>query len=79
MTIHGLDRRFALRVLSLPRVADSTYGTLIAFGLVAALMSAFISNTATVAMLLPIGIGIIAIYGGLIHDDAPDAIRVRLG
>jgi solute carrier family 13 (sodium-dependent dicarboxylate transporter), member 2/3/5 len=72
MTIHGLDRRFALRVLSLPRVADSTYGTLIAFGLVAALMSAFISNTATVAMLLPIGTGIIAIYGGLIHDDAPD-------
>jgi solute carrier family 13 (sodium-dependent dicarboxylate transporter), member 2/3/5 len=72
MTLHGLDRRFALRVLSLPRVADSTYGTLIAFGLVAALMSAFISNTATVAMLLPIGIGIIAIYGGLIHADAPD-------
>lgn len=72
MTIHGLDRRFALRVLSLPKVADSTYGTLIAFGFVAALMSAFISNTATVAMLLPIGIGIIGIYGGLIHDDAPD-------
>jgi solute carrier family 13 (sodium-dependent dicarboxylate transporter), member 2/3/5 len=72
MSIHGLDRRFALRILSLPRIAGSTYGTLLAFGLVAAVMSAFISNTAATAMLLPIGIGIIAIYRGLIHDDAPD-------
>jgi len=66
MTEHGLDRRFALRVLSLPRVAGSTWGTLVAFGTVAALMSAFISNTAATAMLLPIGIGIVAIYGRLI-------------
>jgi solute carrier family 13 (sodium-dependent dicarboxylate transporter), member 2/3/5 len=71
MTIHGLDRRFALRVLSIPGIAGSTYGTLIAFGLVAALMSAFISNTAATAMLLPIGLGIIGIYRGLIHDDSP--------
>jgi solute carrier family 13 (sodium-dependent dicarboxylate transporter), member 2/3/5 len=72
MSIHGLDRRFALRMLSIPRIAGSTYGTLIAFGLVAALMSAFISNTASTAMLLPIGIGIVAIYRGLIHEDRPD-------
>jgi solute carrier family 13 (sodium-dependent dicarboxylate transporter), member 2/3/5 len=73
MTIHGLDRRFALRVLSIGGVAGSTYGTLIAFGAVAAVLSAFISNTAATAMLLPIGLGIIGIYGGLIHRDAPDA------
>ncbi|CAN5733073.1 hypothetical protein BH24CHL6_BH24CHL6_05010 [soil metagenome] len=72
MSIHGLDRRFALRILSIPRIAGSTYGTLIAFGLVAALTSAFISNTAATAMLLPIGIGIVAIYGGLIHADSPE-------
>jgi sodium-dependent dicarboxylate transporter 2/3/5 len=72
MTEHGLDRRFALRVLSLPRVAGSTWGTLVAFGTVAALMSAFISNTAATAMLLPIGIGIVAIYGRLIGGDSPD-------
>ena len=73
MMVHGLDRRFALRVLSVGGVAGSTYGTLVAFGVVAAVMSAFISNTAATAMLLPIGLGIIGIYGGLIHDDAPGA------
>jgi sodium-dependent dicarboxylate transporter 2/3/5 len=73
MTTHGLDRRFALRVLSIGGVAGSTYGTLIAFGLVAALMSAFISNTAATAMLLPIGLGIVGIYGGLIGSGGSDA------
>jgi sodium-dependent dicarboxylate transporter 2/3/5 len=72
MTIHGLDRRFALRVLSIGGVAGSTYATLIAFGVVAAVMSAFISNTATTAMLLPIGLGMIGVYGRLIRDGAPD-------
>ena len=66
MSIHGLDRRFALRVLSIRGIAGSTYGTLVAFGAVAALMSAFVSNTAATAMLLPIGLGIVGIYGGLI-------------
>ena len=73
MTIHGLDRRFALRVLSVGGIAGSTYGTIIAFGAVAAAMSAFISNTAATAMLLPIGLGIIGIYGGLIRRDAQGA------
>jgi sodium-dependent dicarboxylate transporter 2/3/5 len=77
MSVHGLDRRFALRVLSIRGIAGSTYGTIVAFGAVAALMSAFISNTATTAMLLPIGLGIIGIYGGLIgrsgHDGRPGA------
>lgn len=71
MTIHGLDRRFALRVLSVGGVAGSTYGTLIAFGAIAASMSAFISNTAATAMLLPIGLGIVGIYGGLLRRDGP--------
>ncbi len=77
MTIHGLDRRFALRVLSIGGIADSTYGTLIAFGLVAAVLSAFISNTAATAMLLPIGIGIIAVYRRLSveRDNAAKGIR----
>jgi sodium-dependent dicarboxylate transporter 2/3/5 len=75
MTVHGLDRRFALRVLSIGGIAGSTYGTLVAFGVVAALMSAFISNTAATAMLLPIGLGIVGIYGGLIDRDADGPAR----
>ncbi len=32
MMTHGLDRRFAFLVLSIPGVARSTYGVIIAFG-----------------------------------------------
>ena len=44
MVTHGLDRRFAFRILSLPGIARSTYGVIIAFGAIAASISAFISN-----------------------------------
>ena len=85
MMTHGLDRRFAFRVLSLPGVAKSTYGVIIAFGAIAALISAFISNTATAAMLLPIGLGMMGALGGLISEQAEgdhqgaDPGRLRFG
>src|SRR5215212_3197772 len=69
MMTHRLDRRFAFRVLSLPGVANSTYSVIIAFGAIAMAISAFISNTATTAMLLPIGLVMMAYgasVGGLI-------------
>lgn len=59
MTVHGLDRRIALRVLSIGSIARSPTRTVVAFGALALVISAFISNTATVAMLFPIGIGIV--------------------
>lgn len=82
MMRHGLDRRFAFRVLSLPGVSGSTYGVIIAFGAIAALISAFISNTATAAMLLPIGLGIMGALGGLVSQQAGedrDPSRLRFG
>jgi len=82
MMRHGLDRRFAFRVLSLPGVSSSTYGVIIAFGAIAALLSAFISNTATAAMLLPIGLGMMGALGGLVADQAEgerDPSRLRFG
>ncbi len=63
MVTHGLDRRFAFRILSLPGVSSSTYGVIIAFGAIAALLSSVISNTATAAMLLPIGLGMMGALG----------------
>jgi solute carrier family 13 (sodium-dependent dicarboxylate transporter), member 2/3/5 len=60
MTVHGLDRRIALRLLSVRGVVRSPARTVIAFGGLAALISAFISNTATVAMLFPIALGLIS-------------------
>lgn len=82
MKTHGLDRRFAFRVLSLPGVARSTYGVIIAFGAIAALLSAFISNTATAAMLLPIGLGMMGALGDLVSDQSDedsDSSRLRFG
>ena len=82
MKTHGLDRRFAFRVLSLPGVASSTYAVIIAFGAIAALLSSVISNTATAAMLLPIGLGMMRALGDLVveqSDEDADASRLRFG
>jgi sodium-dependent dicarboxylate transporter 2/3/5 len=67
MLEHGVARRFAFRMLAMPWVAKSTANTVIAFGLIAAILSAFVSNTATVAMLLPTAIAILATLIGLMQ------------
>jgi sodium-dependent dicarboxylate transporter 2/3/5 len=59
MLKHGLAKRFAYRILSLQFVGASAARTVIAFGFISAALSAFISNTATVAMLLPTALGIL--------------------
>ena len=69
MLKHGLARRFAFRILSIPGVGKSTMRVIIAFGLVTCLLSAFVSNTATVAMLLPTALGILAVIANLIQDQ----------
>ncbi|HEX2740058.1 MAG TPA: SLC13 family permease [Rubrobacter sp.] len=82
MITHGLDRRFACLVLSLPGVGRSTYGVIIAFGFIAASISAFVSNTTTAAMLLPIGLGMMATLGGMVteqSDTDKDVSRLRFG
>src|ERR671915_210652 len=83
MLRHGLARRFAFRVLSLPAVGRSTQRTIIAFGVITCLLSAFISNTATVAMLLPTAIAILATFSRLIRAqtgrDDFDPLRLRVG
>ena len=82
MMTHGLDRRFAFRVLSIPGVANSTYAVIIAFGVIAASISAFISNTATAAMLLPIGLGMMGALAGLVSEQSEgqtDPSRLRFG
>lgn len=82
MMTHGLDRRFALRILSLPGVGKSTYAIIIAFGAIAALLSAVISNTTTAAMLLPIGLGMMGALGNLVSEQSgedKDVTRLRFG
>jgi sodium-dependent dicarboxylate transporter 2/3/5 len=82
MMTHGLDRRFAYLVLSIPGIARSTYGVIIGFGMIAASISAFVSNTATTAMLFPIGLGIMGTLAGLVSDQSEgdtDVRRLRFG
>ncbi|MGE2835411.1 SLC13 family permease [Mycobacterium sp. SMC-4] len=84
MLKHGLARRFAFRILALPRVGQSTTGVIVAFGGITALLSAFVSNTATVAMLLPTAIGILGVIAkllqaqGKVADDF-DPQRLNVG
>jgi solute carrier family 13 (sodium-dependent dicarboxylate transporter), member 2/3/5 len=84
MLKHGLARRFAMFVLSLKWVGTSTYRVVIAFGAITALLSAFVSNTATVAMLLPTALGIISVIAKLLQDKELvkpdfDPLRLRVG
>ncbi len=65
--LHGLDRRLAFGVLSLGWVGGSPARILFAFGAVTAGLSAWISNTATTAMMFAIGLSIL---GYLLDRDA---------
>jgi sodium-dependent dicarboxylate transporter 2/3/5 len=84
MLRHGLARRFAFRVLSLPGVGRTTPRVIVAFGAITCLLSAFVSNTATVAMLLPTALGILAVIAKLMQDrglagEGFDPTRLRVG
>jgi solute carrier family 13 (sodium-dependent dicarboxylate transporter), member 2/3/5 len=57
--LHGLDRRVAYAVLSLPWVGARPSRILLAFGIVTTAISAWISNTATTAMMFGIGLSIL--------------------
>lgn len=58
--LHGLDKRFAYGVLSLKWIGARPARILFAFGAVTAFSSAWISNTATTAMMFAIGLSILA-------------------
>ena len=60
MFVHGLDRRIAFGALSSRLVGGSPVRILVVFGGVSAFISMWISNTATTAMMFPIGLSIVA-------------------
>ena len=59
LTVYGLDRRIALRLLSLRGVAGSPSRIRWVVALATAGISAWMSNTATAAMMLPIVLGLV--------------------
>jgi solute carrier family 13 (sodium-dependent dicarboxylate transporter), member 2/3/5 len=60
MFVHGIDRRIAFGALSSRLVGASAARIVLVFGLVACVISMWISNTATTAMMFPIGLSIVA-------------------
>jgi sodium-dependent dicarboxylate transporter 2/3/5 len=80
MVVHGLNKRFAYGIMSLRAVGDSPGRLLFVYGAAAALLSMWISNTATTAMMFPIGLGIVATMADVISRQtgkktAPTQLR----
>ncbi len=59
MQKHGLDRRIALTLMTLPGVSKSPTRVIVTFGLLTAVLSMWMSNTAITAVMIPIAIGIV--------------------
>ena len=63
-------------------VGGSTYRIILAFGLIGALTSPVMSNTAGAAMMLPIALGVMGVVGGMVANQRRgdhDAERLRFG
>jgi sodium-dependent dicarboxylate transporter 2/3/5 len=58
--VHRLNERIAYGVMSWKVIGARPRRILIAYGVIAALISAWMSNTATAAMLLPVGMSLLA-------------------
>jgi sodium-dependent dicarboxylate transporter 2/3/5 len=77
MVVHGLHRRLAFRVLSLSWVGGSTVRIILAFGLIGAITSPVMSNTAGAAMMLPIALGVMGVVGGMVAKQAEGEHRIE--
>ncbi|MCC7123465.1 MAG: DASS family sodium-coupled anion symporter [Acidobacteria bacterium] len=60
MFVHGVDRRIAYTALSSPLVGTRPFRILLVYAGVTTALSMWISNTATTAMMFPIGLSIVA-------------------
>ncbi len=65
----GLGKRIALMTLSI--IGTSATRMIAGFTLVTAVLSAFVSNTATTAMMLPIALSVVALLSHQLRSDDP--------
>jgi sodium-dependent dicarboxylate transporter 2/3/5 len=82
MAAHGLDKRFAYGIMSLKWVGNSSARILLVYGAIAAFISMWISNTATTAMMFPIGLGIIYTMADIMTEKTGkpvDPTQLRFG
>jgi solute carrier family 13 (sodium-dependent dicarboxylate transporter), member 2/3/5 len=82
MFTSGLDRRFAYAILAGRWVGSSSTRILVAFAVIVAGLSMWLSNTATTAMMYPIGIGVLVAMSRLLESsrgERVDLTRLRYG
>jgi solute carrier family 13 (sodium-dependent dicarboxylate transporter), member 2/3/5 len=80
MSVHALDRRVAYGIMSMNWIRDRSWRILFAFGAITAFISMWVSNTATTAMMLPIGLGIVTAMAGMLEKKTgrkTDPARLR--
>ena len=78
----GLDRRFAFAILSRRWVGSSATRILVAFAVITAVLSMWLSNTATTAMMYPIGLSVLTALSALLERSTGkpvDLTRLRYG
>ncbi len=63
MFVHQLDRRIAFTALASPWIGTSAFRLLAVYAVLGAALSAWVSNTATTAMLFPLGMAVIVELG----------------
>ena len=78
MFVHGVDRRIAYTALSWRAVGTSGPRILAVYGGVATVLSMWISNTATTAMMFPIGMSIVAHMAKTSRKGAGDMRRFAM-
>lgn len=78
MHVHGLDRRMALWLLTRRGVTRTPFTLFAAMGCLTAVLSMWMSNVATTAMMLPIGLGILNACPGLCGNRAAQCNLVLL-
>lgn len=71
LTAHGVDRRFTLWTLSIPAFARSPRKLVLGMILASGVLSMWMNNTATTAMMIPIALGILRNLG----TEEDDAMR----
>ncbi|MHA6248827.1 SLC13 family permease [Pontibacter sp. CAU 1760] len=74
MTRHGLDKRIALFILSRAYFQKSLFRLFLGFSSISFLLSMWVSNSVTVAMLLPLMLGIIQLVAAPGQTKNPSAI-----
>jgi len=75
MMLHGLDKRVALAFLQAPWIGGHPLRVLAGLGAVTAIVSMWISNTATAAMMLPVGLGLLQVLQQARHNAEGSSLR----